>query len=246
MPARNARHATVFVAAMLLFVIGVGHRPAARPHAADRARGGGRLVQRAASVVESTINRLFLQIDGTLASLPGLVGQLSRQQGFDADEVSRILRSINFQNLNFRDLLLVRPDGVAWASAQPSSKDRPLPIDPAEFDPAARSGAVSIVGPVQNPTTGEWALFFTRPVKLPGAGTFYAAAEVPVPLIATLLKPAAEVPGLRVAVTRAGGHLLVSLPHDEERIGPQTATATYPARRGRPRLGNPTREHRRR
>src|SRR3954471_22866652 len=103
MPARTARHAIVFVAVALLFVIGCGTallldrmRQTAR-EAADR------VVQRAASVVESTVNRLFLQIDGTLASLPGLVGQ---SLGSDPGEVSRILRSINFQNLNFRDLLL--------------------------------------------------------------------------------------------------------------------------------------------
>jgi diguanylate cyclase (GGDEF)-like protein/PAS domain S-box-containing protein len=226
MPARNPRHATLFVAASLLFVIGVGTAlllDRMQQTARDAADG---LVQRAASVVESTINRLFLQIDGTLASLPGLVGQLSRNQGIDADEVSHILRSLSFQNLNFRDLLLVRPDGVAWASAQPSSKDRPLPIDLAELGPTPRSGAVSIAGPVQNPTTGEWALFFARPVKLPGAGTLYATAEVPIPLIATLLRPAAEVPGLRVAVTHADGRLLIGLPHDEERIITQAAEGT--------------------
>ena len=79
--------------------------------------------------------------------------------------------------------------------------------------------AVAIVGPVRNQATGEWALFFARPVVLPGLGTLYAVAEVPVPLIATLLAPAAEVRGLRVSVERANGQLLAGLPHDESRIG---------------------------
>ena len=117
MPARNSRHAIAFVALALLTVIGIGTAlllDQMRRTARDAADG---VVQRAASVVESTVNRLFLQIDGTLASLPGLVGQVSHGQDSGAEEVSRILRSINFQNLNFRDLLLVRPDGVAWASA---------------------------------------------------------------------------------------------------------------------------------
>ncbi|WP_431267036.1 EAL domain-containing protein [Dankookia sp. P2] len=182
-------------------------------------------MQRAASVVESTVNRLFLQIDGTLASLPDLVGQVARNQASDAEAVSRILRSINFQNLNFRDLLLVQPDGIAWASAQVSSRDRPLPVGLREIGPAVRSGAVSIAGPVQNPTTGEWALFFVRPVRLPHLGMLYAAAEVPIPLMVTLLNPAAEVPGLRVAVTRTDGRLLVGLPHDEARLSRQSAGA---------------------
>src|SRR4051812_5428209 len=223
MPNRNSRHAIVFAAIAVLFVIGCGTallldrmRQTARD-AADR------VVQRAASVVESTVNRLFLQIDGTLASLPGLVGPLSQSREPDADEVSRILRSINFQNFNFRDLLLVRPDGVAWASALASSRDRPLPISLQNTGPAVRSGAVSIVGPVQNPTTGEWALFVVRPVRLPNMGILYAAAEVPVPLIVTLLNPAAEAPGLRVAVSRTDGRLLVGLPHDEARLSRQVA-----------------------
>ena len=205
----------------LLFVIGVGtallldHMQQTAREAADG------LVQRAASVVESTINRLFLQIDGTLASLPGLVGQLSRDQGFDADEVSRMSAQHQLPEPEL-PRPAAGPAGRRRLGQRATFLEGPsLPIDPAELGLAPRSGAVSIVGPVQNPTTGEWALFFTRPVKLPGAGTLYAAAEVPVPLIATLLKPAAEVPGLRVAVTRAGGRLLVSLPHDEERISSQ-------------------------
>ena len=121
MPGRNPRHAILLVAASLLFVIGVGTALLLDRMHQTALDGADRLVQRAASVVESTVNRLFLQIDGTLASLPGLIGQLSRDQGFDAEEVSRILRSINFQNLNFRDLLLVQPDGIAWASARSSS-----------------------------------------------------------------------------------------------------------------------------
>jgi hypothetical protein len=169
-PARNSRHAILGVAVALLFVIGIGTAlllDRMRQTARETADG---VVQRAASVVESTVNRLFLQIDGTLASLPGLVGQVAQNRDSDADEVSRILRSINFQNLNFRDLLLVRPDGVAWASAQASSRDRPLPFDLSDTASTARSGSVSIAGPVQNPTTGEWALFFVRPVKLPQSG----------------------------------------------------------------------------
>ncbi|TDH57422.1 diguanylate cyclase, partial [Dankookia rubra] len=225
MPARHSRHAIGFVAVALLTVIGIGTAlllDQMRQTARDAADG---VVQRAASVVESTVNRLFLQIDGTLASLPGLVGQVSSQRNPGAEEVSQILRSINFQNLNFRDLLLVRPDGVAWASARASSRDRPLPIELRETGPAQRSGVVRIAGPVQNPTTGEWALFFLRPVRLPNLGLLYAAAEVPIPLVVTLLNPAAEVPGLRVAVTRTDGRLLVGLPHDEARLSRQSAEA---------------------
>jgi diguanylate cyclase (GGDEF)-like protein/PAS domain S-box-containing protein len=224
------RRAAALIAASLLLAIGIGtgllldrmYRTAR-----DTAEG---LVQRSASVVESTVNRLFLQIDGTLASLPDLLAQLSQGRELEPDEVSKILRSISFQNLNFRDLLLIEPNGVAWASAQPASKDRPMPIAPAALALTSKRAAVDIIGPVLNPTTGEWALLFVRPVRIRTIGTLFAVAEVPIPLVVTLLTPAAEVTGLRVAVTRAGSQLLVSLPHDEEGMNrPTVASGVSPA-----------------
>jgi diguanylate cyclase (GGDEF)-like protein len=176
-------------------------------------------VRNAASVVEGTINRLFLQIDGTLLSLPNLMSDLARLKQLDAESASRVLRNTSFQNLNFRDLILVDADGVAWASAQPASRGRPVPVNVSEMQSIARSGSVSISGPVKNPLTGEWALFFSRPVQLRGTGAAYAVAEVPVPLILTLLAPAAEVEGFRVVVERESGQILAALPHDEARIG---------------------------
>jgi diguanylate cyclase (GGDEF)-like protein/PAS domain S-box-containing protein len=171
------------------------------------------LVERAASISESTINRLFLQVDGTLVSLPRLVGEAAEGGRLEPDAASRVLRNMNVQNLNFRDLLLVHRDGTAWAAAQPASRNRPIAVDPALLADAPRSGGVTITGPVLNSTTGEWALFFARLVQLPGIGPLYAVAEVPVPLVITLLAPSVE---------RAGGQLLASLPHDESRIGQPT------------------------
>jgi diguanylate cyclase (GGDEF)-like protein/PAS domain S-box-containing protein len=180
------------------------------------------LVERAASISESTINRLFLQVDGTLVSLPRLVGEAAEGGRLGPDAASRVLRNMNVQNLNFRDLLLVHRDGTAWAAAQPASRNRPIAVDPALLADAPRSGGVTITGPVLNSTTGEWALFFARLVQLPGVGPLYAVAEVPVPLVITLLAPSAETKGVRTSVERAGGQLLASLPHDESRIGQPT------------------------
>ena len=219
MTMRYSRHALLIIVAGLLGVIGlctsfiiVTTQRAARETADD-------VVRNAASVVEGTINRLFLQIDGTLLSLPSLMSDLARLQLLDADSASRVLRNTSFQNLNFRDLLLVNADGIAWASAQPASRGRPVPVNVSEMQSVARSGSVSISGPVKNPITGEWALFFSRPVRLAGTGAAYAVAEVPVPLILTLLAPAAEIEGVRVVVERESGQILAALPHDESRIG---------------------------
>ncbi|WP_296309763.1 EAL domain-containing protein [Pseudomonas sp.] len=219
MTTRYSRYALLIIVAVLLAVIGlctsfiiVTTQRAAR-EAADN------MVRNAASVVEGTINRLFLQIDGTLLSLPSLMSDLARLQQLDADSASRVLRNTSFQNLNFRDLILVNADGIAWASAQPASRGRPVPVNVSKMQSIVRSGSVSISEPVKNPITGEWALFFSRPVRLPGTSAAYAVAEVPVPLILTLLAPAAEVEGFRVVVERESGQILAALPHDESRIG---------------------------
>jgi diguanylate cyclase (GGDEF)-like protein len=219
MTTRYSRHALLIIVTGLLVAIGLcSSFIIVTTYRAARETADG-VVRNAASVVEGTINRLFLQIDGTLLSLPNLMSDLARLKQLDAESASRVLRNTSFQNLNFRDLILVDADGVAWASAQPASRGRPVPVNVSEMQGVARSGSVSISGPVKNPITGEWALFFSRPVRLPGTGAAYAVAEVPVPLILTLLAPTAEVEGFRVVVERDSGQILAALPHDEARIG---------------------------
>jgi diguanylate cyclase (GGDEF)-like protein/PAS domain S-box-containing protein len=216
---RRHRLAIAITAALLLAaIVGSGALAIERLHRGARAAAEG-TVERAASAADSAANRLFLQIDGTLLGLPMILGDMAQGGPLDPAAAARVLRNMAFQNLNFRDLLLIRPDGTAWASAQPSSGGRPVPVDPAELGAAPRSGGVAIAGPVRNPATGEWALFFARPVAIPGPGTLYAVAEVPIPLITALIASADEMRGLRVSVERAGGQLLAALPHDESRIG---------------------------
>ena len=80
------------------------------------------------------------------------------------------------------------------------------------------------MGPVRNPLTGEWSLFLSRPIEVPGVGELLAAAEVPVPLLSTMLGAAGDQEGLRVVVVAADGKLLASLPHDESRMGTRLPT----------------------
>ena len=73
--------------------------------------------------------------------------------------------------------------------------------------------------------TGDWVLLIVRPVSVPGVGVLDAVAEVPLPLISVLFSAVGEIPGLRIALERRDGELLVSQPYDEMRIGkPQRAT----------------------
>ena len=187
-------------------------------HAADTT------LQNAALIVESVVNRQFLQVDGALASLPALFETVSKD-GSDVDPQSagRLLRGLNFQTFAFRDIIILHPDGTIWASARPSPWNRNFPMDLLTRLPV--SGAALVAGPIRNPATGNWVLLVVRQVYVPGVGLLHAVAEMPVPLLSKLLSAVAGIPGLRVSLERRNGQLLLSQPYDEVRIGKQQQAA---------------------
>jgi diguanylate cyclase (GGDEF)-like protein len=176
-------------------------------------------LQNAALVVENTINRQLLQVDGALASLPALFVAVASQNGdIDPQSATRLLRSFNFATFAFRDLLLIRPDGTLWAAARPRPRNQPPPRIPLP-EIAPHPGAVAVQGPIRNPLTGDWTWLLARPIVLPGVGELRAVAEVPVALVTTQLSPVGAIPGLHIYIERPDGLLLASLPHDELKIG---------------------------
>ncbi|WP_237213768.1 ATP-binding protein [Falsiroseomonas oryziterrae] len=224
---RRLRWAVVAGAFLTLMaqILGIGllldrSREAALVAAHDTANRIGR-------AVESSINRNFVQVDAMLAGLPTVLAPYVRDGRLDAAGAARVLRELNNQNFTFRDVMIIGRDGIPLATGLGVSRGRRLPIElgPAFVETGPAAGSVAIGGPVRNPATGEWALFFARPIAMPGLGALTAVAEVPVPVIATLLSLGSEVPGLRVTLERSDGTLLASVPHDEERIG-QALTPT--------------------
>jgi signal transduction histidine kinase/CheY-like chemotaxis protein len=181
---------------------------------------------RVSRAVEASINRNFVQVDAMLAGLPAILSPYAREGRFDANGAGRVLRELNNQNFTFRDVLLIGQDGMPITTGLPVSRRRRLPIAlaPASADGATQAGSVLIGGPAQNPATGEWALFFARSVIMPVLGQVTAVAEVPVPLVGSLLSVGGEAPGLRVTLEREDGTLLAALPHDETRIGRRLGT----------------------
>jgi signal transduction histidine kinase/CheY-like chemotaxis protein/HPt (histidine-containing phosphotransfer) domain-containing protein len=178
-------------------------------------------VQRIARAVEASLNRNLVSVDAMLAGLPPILAPLSAQGPLDMSLVNRVLRELNNQNFTFRDVLLVRPDGTPVASGLAISRRRALPasLTSSFFDSGSRAGQVLIGGPFRNPATGEWALFLARRISLPETGPLIAVAEVPVPVISTLLAVSGEGAGLRISLERDDGTLMASLPHDETLIG---------------------------
>ena len=218
---RLFRVAIALAAALLMAALGAGTllllermRQTAQAAAFDT-------VERSARVVETAVNRHLLAVDGMLAGLPAILSAVPRMPNGMANPavVNRMLRDLNFQNFTFRDLLLVAPDGRVPASALPGSRGRPLPIDPKALEAAGQPGAVAILGPAHNATTGEWAIYLARQVNPPGIGAAVAVAEVPISLITMLLGPYGESRSMRLTVERGGGLLLAATPHDEGRMG---------------------------
>ncbi|HYI83939.1 MAG TPA: PAS-domain containing protein [Acetobacteraceae bacterium] len=220
---RGLRLAVSVSAGLLLAAVLVGAAlliERMRSTADDAARA---TVQRVARAAEGSLNRHFLSIDGMLAGLPAMMGLVAHNGRLSAPAASRLLQELDFQNFQFRDLALLRPDGSTWAAALPASRDRPLLLPSGASVAPRAQGAVSIIGPLPNPLTGEWALFLGRPAEVPGVGELFALAEVPVPLLATVLGSAGEQRGLRITVETTDGTLLASLPHDEARMGERLA-----------------------
>lgn len=178
-------------------------------------------VERISLASETSINRAFVQVDAMLAGLPAILAHFAPNGQMDIAVLNRVLRQLNNQNFTYRDILLLGPSGLPVATALPVSRRRrlPLPVETGFSELVERGGGVSIGGPIQNPSTGEWTLFFARNVTIAGLGPVLAVAEVPVPAVRSLLTAAGESPGMRTTLERDDGILLTSVPHDETRIG---------------------------
>lgn len=187
-------------------------------------------VERISLATEASINRAFVQVDAMLAGLPAMLAHFARDGHMDIAVLNRVLRQFNNQNFTYRDILLLGPNGLPVATALPVSRRRrlPLPVETGFSELAERGGGVSIGGPVQNPTTGEWTLFFARNITVVGLGPVLAVAEVPVPSVRALLSAAGESPGTRTTLERDDGVLLASAPHDETRIGQRLEPVARP------------------
>jgi diguanylate cyclase (GGDEF)-like protein len=179
-------------------------------------------IQNAALIVESVVNRQLLQVDGALVSLPALFATVTKEgQPVTGQSAGRLLRALNFQTFAFRDIILLRPDGTIWASARPNPWNGNFPMKLLQPADGAPGGTALVAGPVRNVVTGDWVLLLMRKLSIPGVGALDAVAEVPLSLITVLFSAVGEIPGLRIALERSNGQLLVSQPYDETLIGKQ-------------------------
>ncbi|MHB2165804.1 methyl-accepting chemotaxis protein [Alsobacter sp. R-9] len=176
---------------------------------------------RTGRAAESITNRNLLQVDSVLVGLPELLSSLAMSPAGTAHPVAarRLLQSLASQTFVFRDLLLVRPGGEVWTSARPGGRGRSAVTGNDGLPGPDAPGSSAVYGPVRNPSTGEWSLYLGRTVSVPGAGEMLALAEIPISSLTTALAPIGEMPGLDIALVRADGRLVASMPHDELNVG---------------------------
>ena len=168
-------------------------------------------LERSAQAVENALNRQLLQVHSALATMRPLFAAAGLAPTSPA--ASELLRGLNLQITAFRDLMLVSPEGDIIASARPRGALRSLPIATSlsGLQPAA------LLGPVQNPVSGDWSLYAARTV--PGWGGVIALADVPILALMKVLAETGLAPGTRIRIERPTGQLVASLPHDELAIG---------------------------
>ncbi|UPY35653.1 ATP-binding protein [Sediminicoccus sp. KRV36] len=186
-------------------------------------------VDRIARAVEANINRHFTQVESLLFGLPVILGP-ARDGRFDPARASEVLQELNNQNLIYRDLLLLDSSGQAVATALSVYRRRrlPVPTGPSFNESGLHDGGLRIGGPIRNPASREWGLFFANPVSVAGLPNATAMAEIPLAHLSTLLASGGEAPGLRITLMRNDGMLLAALPHEEAQIATKPDATTGP------------------
>ena len=186
-------------------------------------------VERIGRAVEANINRHFTQVESLLFSLPVISGP-ARDGRFDANRAGEVLQELNNQNLIYRDILVLDGTGEAVATALSVYRRRrlPVPSGPSFNESGPHEGGLRIGGPLRNPASREWGLFFAHPVNIAGLPLATAMAEIPLAHLSLLLASGGDAPGLRITLMRNDGMLLAALPHEVAQIATKPDSAAEP------------------
>jgi len=172
---------------------------------------------------ESALNRSLLAVDVLLASMDELLGlSAGLSDWVDPGAASERLRSSARQNLMVRYVALLNADGATLASSDASGGALSLQLPPG-FLASVLEQPVStlMISPsVVSFNTAERVLYFARHLRMADSTRVVAVAEVPVGALSAVLVQGVDITGLQVTLERAGGELLLSVPHREELTAP--------------------------
>ena len=223
--AHHARRVSVFIWTAVLGLAGVTLFAMAllleRGREHELKEGEARAVRFVAGA-EASLNRTLIGIDLLLADMAEVLRPASDDGGaIYGTEAARLLKSQVNRNLLLRDLALIDSEGSVLVAARRDTERLGVPLPRGFLHAVAGQTAPALVisEPLVNFATTERALYFARPVTLPGQQRLVVVAEVPLVLIANILGQGSDIPGLTVSFERNDGQLLTSLPSVDAKLG---------------------------
>jgi signal transduction histidine kinase/ActR/RegA family two-component response regulator len=187
----------------------------------------GRVVQ-FVSGAEAALNRTLIALDVLLAGMGDeLAPSLAPDGAIDRIVADRLLAGVSKRNLLARELAVIDAQGRVLAAGRSETErlGTPLSDDFIRETLAQPTPTLALSAPILNYATSERALYFARPLQLTPQRRVLVIAEVPLPLIITILAQAVEIPGLSVTLERDDGQLLASVPTIDARLGERLASA---------------------
>ncbi len=181
-------------------------------------------VQRFVSGAEAALNRTMIEVDLLVAGMGDLIAP---DGNFEHVSAQRGLRGIIKRNLEFHDLAVIDAEGRVIAAAREQTERLGVPL-PAPFVRGMLAMPVprlEVSAPVHSLATPERAIYFARPLDLGSGRRVLVVAEVPVPIISTIVAQSVQIPGLVVTLERDDGQLLTSVPASDSQLGEVLAAA---------------------
>ncbi len=179
-------------------------------------------VARFVAGAEAALNRNLLGVDVLLANIDELLGLSGLMADWiDSPTANRLLHGAAQQNLSVRNVALIDAQGRILASSNALGTDLGLSL-PAGFVEEVLGQPVStliVSPPVVSFTSSEQVLYMGRTIKLADGSRVLAVAEVPVPLLSSIMVQGADIKGLEVTLERTNGELLASSPPRDELLG---------------------------
>ena len=175
---------------------------------------------------EAALNRSLLSVDVLLASLDELLGLSgARREWIDPEVASQRLRSSARQNLMVRYVALLDAGGRIIASSDASGSALSVQLPPGFLASVLEQpvSTLMISAPVVSFASAERVLYFARHLRMADSARVVAIAELPVSALSSVLVQGVDISGLQVTLERAGGQLLLSVPHREENVAPTLA-----------------------
>jgi signal transduction histidine kinase len=175
-------------------------------------------VERFVTGAEAALNRTLIETDLLLADVATLV---SPDGVLDREAADRALGRVVKRHLVVRDLLIVDAEGKVLAAARPSTARLGTPLPPAFVQGALAQPVplMTVSAPLYSLSTSERSLYLAKPFQLSPNQRALALAEVPLPIVSTVLLQSLQTPGLVATIERDDGQLLLSVPPSEANLG---------------------------